>query len=211
MKTKSRSKVHGPGQRNGRFEKPAWDVAMLFPNQGHWSEDDYLGLDGNHRVELSDGHLEVLAMPTTSHQWIVWNFLARLQGFAYPRWGVVLAGPLPVRLWLGKIREPDVVFMLKSVRGRIREDYWEGADLAMEVVSGGVGSRRRDLVVKRAEYARAGIAEYWIIDPKLKQITILGLRGKSYELLGRYKKGDRAASRLLPGFAVEVAGIFAKP
>jgi Uma2 family endonuclease len=50
---------------------------------------------------------------------------------------------------------------------RVTDEYWEGADLVMEVVSSHDEDRRRDLVVKREEYARAGIAEYWIVDPEL--------------------------------------------
>ncbi len=38
--------------------------------------------------------------------------------------------------------------------GRVTEDYWEGADLVMEVVSDGDEDRRRDLKNKREEYAR---------------------------------------------------------
>ena len=50
---------------------PTWEVAYLFPNQGAWSVADYLALDTNHLVELSEGRLEVLAMPTEQHQLIV--------------------------------------------------------------------------------------------------------------------------------------------
>ena len=59
--------------------EPAWEIAYLFPAQGAWSEDDYLSLtEGtNHLVELSQGHVEVLPMPTRTHQRIVF-FLARV-------------------------------------------------------------------------------------------------------------------------------------
>lgn len=49
---------------------PTWEVALLFPSQGEWSVADYLALNTNHLVELSDGRLEVLAMPTEQHQLI---------------------------------------------------------------------------------------------------------------------------------------------
>ena len=44
--------------------------------------------------------------------------------------------------------------------------YPSGADLVMEVVSGGREDRKRDLVTKRRDYARANIPEYWIVDPQ---------------------------------------------
>src|SRR6266702_484554 len=54
-----------------RKGEPAWEVAYLFPSQGDWTEEEYLALDTNRLVELSDGCLEVLAMPTIFHQLIV--------------------------------------------------------------------------------------------------------------------------------------------
>jgi Uma2 family endonuclease len=209
MKTKTRPRARRQGV-NGWLGEPTWEVAMLFPTRGQWSETDYLGLNSNHLVELSDGCLEVLSMPTTSHQWIVLYLYGLLNSFAYPKLGFALAAPLRVRLWPGQFREPDVVFMLKEHRSRIKEEYWEGADLAMEVVSPDPEDRHRDLVKKPLEYARAEIREYWIIDPKFKQITILALRGKKYEVVGEYKKG-KASSRLLAGFSVDVAAVFTTP
>ena len=79
-----------------------------------------------------------------------------------------------------------------------------GADLVMEVVSAGDEARRRDLTQKREEYAQAGIPEYWIVDPELGQITVLTLEDQIYVVHGEFKRGDRATSKLLPGFAVDV-------
>jgi Uma2 family endonuclease len=89
---------------------------------------------------------------------------------------------------------------------RQHETHWDGADLAVEIVSD--EGRERDLVTKRREYARAGIAEYWIIDPLLRQVTILRLDGDHYIEAGTYAPGDTAASVLLPGFNVAVTDIF---
>ena len=48
---------------------PAREVALLFPAQGEWSEDDHLWLTNHTKrlVELTDGHIEVLPMPTEEH------------------------------------------------------------------------------------------------------------------------------------------------
>jgi hypothetical protein len=50
---------------------PAWEVALLIPSQGDWRESDYLALDTNRPVELVDGRMEVLPMPSILHQLIV--------------------------------------------------------------------------------------------------------------------------------------------
>jgi Uma2 family endonuclease len=186
-------------------------VAYLFPTQGNWSEEDYLALRGNQLVEFADGFLEVLPMPTTSHQLLVVYLYGLLLAFTRPRGlGTPLVAPLRVRLWPEKFREPDLVFMRAEHADRIGEDYWTGADLVMEVVSGGAEDRRRDLVTKRREYARAGIPEYWIIDPQEKRITVLRLAGKRYLVHGAFAGGETATSPTLPGFAVEVSEAFAQ-
>jgi Uma2 family endonuclease len=108
--------------------------------------------------------------------------------------------PLP-----GKFREPDVLFMSAEHSDRMTDQYWEGADLVMEIVSSGDEDRRRDLTTKREEYALSRIPEYWIVDPELGQITVLTLEGQTYAVQGEFKRGEQATSKLLPGFAVDVA------
>ena len=188
--------------------EPAWDIARLFPYQGYWSEEDYLELDTNHLVEFTDGYVEVLPVPKTSHQKIVAYVYGLLQAFVSAHnLGTVLFAPLRVKLRRKKYREPDVVFMLAEHADRIGEDFWIGADLVMEVVSDDPESRERDLVKKRGDYAKAGIPEYWIIDPDQRRVTVLKLDGRQYTLHGEFGAGTRAESSLLEGFGVEVSQI----
>jgi Uma2 family endonuclease len=92
---------------------------------------------------------------------------------------------------------------------RRHEKYWDGADLVVEVVSADPKDRKRDLEVKPREYARAGISEYWIIDPEQRQIRVLILQGRTYKLHGEFVPGMQATSVLLPGFAVFVDDVLA--
>jgi Uma2 family endonuclease len=194
-----------PTQAAGQPE-PTWEVAYLFPTQGNWSEEDYLALNAHQLVEFSHGFLEVLPMPTTSHQLLVVYLYRPVLGFTTGRdLGTVLVAPLRVRLWRGKFREPDVLFMSKGHADRIGEEFWDGADLVVEVVSGEEEDRRRDLVTKRREYARAGIPEYWIVDPREERITVLRLSGKRYVVHGEFPKGAVASSHLLRGLTVDVS------
>jgi Uma2 family endonuclease len=193
-----------------RDADPTWEIAHLFPAQGTWSEEEYLGLPGNRLVEFSDGFLEVLPMPTMSHQeLVVYLYGLLFSHVSPPDLGKVLLAPLRVRLWPGKFREPDLVFMLKRHYRRMGEEFWDRADLVMEVVSGDPDDRRRDLVIKRREYARARIPEYWIIDPHQGAITVLRLAGGRYTVYGSFGSGSQACSHLLPGFVVDVTAAFA--
>ncbi len=208
MSTMTSPGVALPGTASRRGE-PAWEVAYLFPAQGDWTEAAYLALDTSRLVELSDGFLEVLPMPTILHQLIV-EFLHGLlkASVAAHASGKVLFAPLPVRLWSGKFREPDIVYLrperLRNLRGQP-----DGADLVMEVVSEGTENRGRDLGTKRQEYAAARIPEYWIVDPQEQQITVLTLDGQTYRVHGVFGPGTLATSVLLPGFSVAVDAVFA--
>jgi Uma2 family endonuclease len=198
-----------PTGRTSQRGEPSWEVAYLFPTQGNWTEAEYLALDTNRLVELSNGCLEVLPMPTVLHQLIVRFLHAALEAFVAAHVpGIVLFAPLPVRLWPGQLREPDILY-LKPERVRDVRRQPEGADLVMEVVSPGTENRERDLETKREEYARAGIAEYWIVDPEEKRITVLTLDGRAYRVHGEFGPGTQATSVLLAGFAVAVDEVFA--
>jgi Uma2 family endonuclease len=191
--------------------EPAWEVALLFPSQGDWSEEEYLALTrrSNRLIELTDGCLEFLPMPTPFHQRMVRFLFKLLEAYVLARGlGEVFFSPLPIRLWASKFRDPDIVFLYPA---RLRDPYHQpqGADLAVEIVSPGETSRERDLVTKRAEYARAGIAEYWIVDPEQQRITVLTLDGAAYREHGSFAPGQRASSVLLQGFEVAVAEVFA--
>ena len=198
-------------QHNTSARQPTWDVAHLFPSQGQWSEIDYLALNTNHLVELSEGKLEVLTMPTEFHQDIVLFLYEALLLFTRPgRLGKTLVAPLRIRLWEGQFREPDVVFMFAAHRERRGNKYWSGADLVMEVIS--EDDPDRDLVQKRSEYARAGIPEYWIVDPRDHTILVLTLdetMGTYFEA-GRAADGESAKSVLLDGFSVSITEVFSQ-
>lgn len=206
MKPKTAKRPAGKRRRG-----PVWEIATFFPYQGEWSEADYLQLEPIRRMELSDGFIEVLPMPTTSHQMLLGHLYSLLLAFSTSHeLGTVLTSGTRVRLRPGKIREPDIVFMSKDHADRMIEEYWIGADLAVEIVSGGAEDRERDLVTKRGEYARYGIAEYWIVDPREERITVLRLEGEAYAVDGEYTKGTKALSRLLSGFEVDVTTAFAQ-
>jgi Uma2 family endonuclease len=102
----------------------------------------------------------------------------------------------------GKFREPDILLLCDARDPRRQNRYWLGADLVVEVVS--EGNPERDVTIKRADYAEAGISEYWIVNPLNEMITILELQGDAYAEHGAFGRGERAVSKLLDGFGVHV-------
>ena len=180
------------------------------PSQGGWSDDHYLWLTDRTRrlVELTDGRVEVLPMPTERHQ-IILLFLYRLF-YAHvhepPRDGVVVTSGLRMRVREGKFREPDLLLLRDRSDSRRRDRFWLGADLVAEIVS--PDDPARDLVVKRADYAEASVPEYWIVDPDSETVTVLTLAGNAYVEHGVFVRGDKATSALLDGVSVDATALF---
>jgi Uma2 family endonuclease len=190
--------------------EPVWDLALMYPLQGGWTVENYLRLDAGLLIEYSDGFIRVLPMPTLLHQWIVRFLFRRLDAFVAGRGlGEVLQAPLPVELTPTKYRQPDIVF-LRPQRIRRWKGQPAGADLVIEVVSEGEENRQRDYVEKPEEYAAAGIAEYWIVDPQERIITVFALADNAYREHGVFRTNGTVSSVLLDGFTCEVNDVFAK-
>ncbi len=176
----------------------------LEPLQGLWSVEQYLALTNqtNRLIEYTDGVIEVLPMPTDKHQAISLFLLLSLLAFVRPRGGAVFYAPLRLEIRPGRFREPDLLLLIQSDDPRRQNEYWRGADLVMEIVS--PDDPERDTKLKRADYAEAGIPEYWIVNPLDQTITVLVLEDQAYTECGVFQRGARAVSKLLDGFGVSV-------
>src|SRR5438105_1979556 len=116
--------------RQRRQSRLTTQVALLYPCQGEWTEADYLTLpDANRIVELSEGKLVVPDMPTDPHRFVVGELFVAIRVFVRDRaLGYVRMAPLPVRLWPGKFREPDIVFLRREHGDRRGEQFWGAPD-----------------------------------------------------------------------------------
>ena len=202
-----------PASQEAAASQAALDALLceVLPRQGDWSDEGYLWLTdhGNRRVEFTDGRIEALPMPTDVHQSVLLFLHALFRAWLRPRGGVVMVSGMRMRVREGKFREPDILLLRDRSDPRRQNRYWQGADLVVEVVS--PDDPERDIVEKRADYAEAGIVEYWIADPRDETLTVLALRGETYVEHGRYGRGEMAASVLLEGFAADASAVFDAP
>lgn len=183
---------------------------FLFQTLGDspWTEEAYLVYADRfpRLVELSEGRLVVLEMPSPRHQRIVQSLFKQLDAWAQQNGGEAFVAPLPVRLWPGKFREPDVILFTAAGRERVRDDYVDPPDLAVEVQW--PGTARLDALDKREEYAQAGIAEYWRVDSEQRQIEQNLMAGDRYTVHAVARPGDRLTAVAAAGLVVEVAAVF---
>jgi Uma2 family endonuclease len=185
------------------------EIAELWPPQGQWTETEYFNLpETNHIIELSEGEIFLMAPPSFTHQNVLDNLYSALKAYVRQhKLGRTAFAPLAVRLWPGKIREPDILFYANAHFDRIGDMVSGVPDLVMEILSPGtLKTDRRD---KFGEYAQAGIPEYWIVDPEHETIEVFVLDEGAYTLLVKAARSEKAYSALLSSFEVTCAEVFA--
>ncbi|MGG6264678.1 Uma2 family endonuclease [Leptolyngbya sp. AN03gr2] len=80
--------------------------------------------------------------------------------------------------------------------------------LVAEVLSPGKANRDRDLIRKRAQYAKRGIPEYWLIDRENQSITALTLEGEEYTEVGVFEDDRTIVSPQFPQLQLTPAQLF---
>jgi Uma2 family endonuclease len=170
------------------------------------SYEDWLAWSGDAaRSEWDDGEAIPFMPPKMIHQTLV-SFLDRVLGLFVDLHGIgrVFVGPFEMRL-PRSAREPDVAMLLTENLGRKTAERVVGpADLVVEIVSD--DSVGRDRLRKFAEYAEAGVREYWIGDPRPGRGTLEGfaLGPGGYEPIPPDPDG-RIPSRVAAGFRFDPA------
>lgn len=126
--------------------------------------------DDGQRHEIIDGVHYVTPSPAAVHQYVVSELLAALLPWCKAeRAGWVFTAPSDIDLTGDTIVQPDITVLPRT--GERPPRTWADAGLpilAIEVIS--PSSASRDRILKRRRYQRAGIAEYWIVDPEAQLV-----------------------------------------
>jgi Uma2 family endonuclease len=171
---------------------------LVGPPQGRWTYADYAALpdDGN-RYEIIAGVLYTTPAPGAGHQ----SVSARLVTFLvthveFAGLGRVFAAPVDVELAPDTVVQPDIVVILSANLDRITPSRIIGApDLVVEILSPGTaGYDRRE---KQDAYARAGVGEYWIVDPGAQTVELLTLDQGGYRSHGVFRGQARLPSSVV--------------
>jgi Uma2 family endonuclease len=192
------------------------DRVLVQPAPGSATEADVLdrAVVGEWPTELIDG-----VLVRKAYGWrkgVLSARIAFLLGLVvYEQNLVEMAGPRgPIRLRPGLICAPDVSFICwDSVDDPEEIENPAGAfleyppDLVVEVL--GPGNTRREMEIKLAEYAKAGVRLVWYVDPERKELDVFPKgnpkRKKTVGVGGALDGGD-----ILPGFTLPVTKIFEK-
>lgn len=163
-----------------REAPPAYGRAA--EDKRRYNIDDYYALPDDQRVELIDGEFFEMNAPSLAHQMILGElyilFRECVKQHNMPCH--VFLSPCDVRLDRDDytIVQPDLIvfchdFDINSVR-------YEGApDLLVEILS--FSTRSKDMILKLYKYQRAGVREYWIVDPRFKRVTVHYFEDEEYQ------------------------------
>lgn len=162
--------------------------------------------DDGLRYEVLQGELIVSPAPTPRHQAVIARLIARIDELTGQSRGVVLPSPIDVELSENDIVQPDLVFVTTDRIGIVTKSHVVGApDIVFEVLS--PSTRRIDLIRKASLYARAGVGEYWIVDPETESIEVRA--GNEQIASGRFADHDVVVSRAVPGLEIALDRVFA--
>lgn len=162
------------------------------------------------RAEWVDGEVIIISPVSTDHGRLTRFVLSLLNDYAQERdLGEALGPEVFVRVNSKRRRLPDVFFVAKERSGLLLENHFEGApNLIVEVVSD--ESVDRDWRDKYLEYERAGVDEYWVIDPLYQRVEAYALKaGKGYWSIVPVE--GKIMSRVLPGFYLRREWLWQRP
>lgn len=139
--------------------------------QGEYTLEDYYALPDEIRAELIDGVLYNMSAPLGTHQLIAFEMGFQISSFIRQKKGkcIVMLSPVDVQLDRDEktMVQPDVLILCDREKFKNKVIY--GApDFVMEVLS--PGTRKKDMFIKSEKYRKAGVREYWILDPINKEL-----------------------------------------
>ena len=158
--------------------QPAEKARYTFADALTWNE--------NERIEIINGEALMMAPPSRVHQEISGEIFRQLANYLEGKKCRVYAAPFAVRLFERDVEapedvdtmvEPDLSVVCDS--DKLDKYGCKGApDVVIEILS--PSTQRHDRLVKLGLYQRAGVREYWIVDPVSKSVQIFVLENGHY-------------------------------
>ena len=160
------------------------------------------------RYELYDGEVFVVPAPLPRHQVVQHLIADMLRDFAGEHGGFTVGSPIDIVFSDYDVLQPDVVFFTAARAHLVDLDrvIRDPPDLCVEVIS--PSTQDRDRGRKMQMFARFGVPEYWIVDPRLRRIEVYRLEREAYALLADVSGEGVVESATIAGLVFSPAGLF---
>lgn len=176
-----------------------------------WDLERFEQTDDGTRYELIEGELYVQASPHFMHQFIGMRLTNALFTWSEEAKAGVVLPAVDVVFARDELVAPDIVWVAAGRLGEVLGSdgrLHAAPDLVVELLSSGWSDEHRDRVKKLDCYSRRGAGEYWIVDWRERLIEPHRRRGSMLRPAGTLREGDLLESPQLPGFCLDVAGLF---
>ena len=187
---------------------------MPFPQESRYTLADALAWDEPDHIELIDGYPVMMAPPTRAHQEAVTALVGQLYDYLKGKKCKVYAAPFAVRLFeeagnrpedVDTLVEPDISVVCDP--SKLDDIGCKGApDLVMEILS--PSTTRHDRFTKFNLYQRAGVREYWIVDPAEKSVQVFVLEDGRYTAKDFGAAGDTVWVNVLDDCTIDLSQVF---
>ena len=175
---------------------------------------DYLTWPENEHWEIIDGVPSMQAAPTWQHQAISRELLTQFNNYLKGNPCQVFASPFDLRLPETNEKDEETTFVVQPDilvvcdKGGLKgTGYYGTPTLAIEITS--PSTARSDKVWKFNRYEKAGVKEYWIVEPDGKFISVFTLQPNNrYGRPESYTEADLLKVSVFPGFIVDLKPIF---
>lgn len=161
-------------------------------------------IDEDSPAELDEGAVVMPSPVNIQHEDAVGFLSGLLRLFVDTRGlGLVLGSRAKVRLGVRIAREPDICYVAKANRARVKQQEIDGPpELVVEVITSDKG--RSEAWSKRPQYEAAGVPELWMLDIPLRRLHFLVLEDGIYREVV-LSDAEIVVSQILPGFRVAVS------
>ena len=180
------------------------------PEQGEWTYQAYCAIpEDGRRYEIVEGVLYMAPpSPSSGHQEATGSIYYHLKTYVqYAKLGKVYIAPFDVELEHGTVVQPDVCVLLEENLGKcLSSRIVGGPDLVVEVSS--PATALYDRRQKYMAYARAGVREYWLVEPKQMSIEVFFLEQGSYQSRGVVRGAEVIPTKLIEQFPVRAEQCF---
>ncbi|CDX00159.1 Endonuclease, Uma2 (Restriction endonuclease fold) [Desulfitobacterium hafniense] len=188
---------------------------MPLPQErGNFTYADYLSWPQHERWEIIDGVAYMQAAPSSVHQEILTGLLVQFHQYLAGKAGKVYPAPFCVRLIendekndeeIIKVVEPDITVVCD--KSKVDEKGCCGVpDLIVEIIS--PTSTEMDKLVKFNKYEKAGVGEYWIVEPEGRFVSVFVLREQKYGRPEIYAENDKIKAAIFPDLLIDLKPVF---
>ena len=186
-----------------------YDEDKRFTYADYESWDDHDSNGNPIRYELIDGIAYLMSAPSTAHQSILGELFKQFAIFLTGKSCRVFVAPYDVCLnSLGDeddtVVQPDILVVCDEAK--IDKKRCNGApDMVIEILS--PSTSKRDLLTKLIKYQKAGVQEYWIVDPDEKIVNVHILKNEHYVIYS-YESNEIIPVTVLDGCIISLSDVF---